>query len=58
MTQALLDTAQEVTAFQRENPRAGFGPQATRMLELWSYGMREIDGRAADTLCEMSKSVG
>jgi serine/threonine-protein kinase HipA len=58
MTQALLDTAQDVVAFQRENPHAGFGPHAARMLELWSYGMREIDGEAAGALCEMSESVG
>src|SRR5690606_24459373 len=57
MTQALLNTAQEVVAFQQKNPDAGFGPQAMRMLELWSYGMREINEAAADTLREVSRKL-
>jgi hypothetical protein len=43
--------------FQRENPQAGFGPQAARMLELWAHGMRDIDEAAAGMLFDASQSI-
>jgi hypothetical protein len=57
MTQALVDTGREVMLFQRENPQAGFGPQAARMLELWAHGMRDIDEAAAGMLFDASQSI-
>ena len=57
MTQALVDTGREVMLFQRENPQAGFGLQAARMLELWAHGMRDIDEAAAGMLFDASKSI-
>ncbi len=57
MTQALLDTAEQVLQFQQAQPHAGFGPQAARMLTLWSCGMAEVDRAVAPRFAEMARQV-
>lgn len=50
--QALTETAQEVAAYLREKPQQGFCAQASRMIELWSHGLRMIDPATSEVLME------
>lgn len=50
--QALMETAQEVGAYLREKPQQGLCAQASRMIELWSHGLRMIDPATSEVLME------
>jgi serine/threonine-protein kinase HipA len=55
--EALLKTAGIVLEFQLSNEPRGFGPDAARMLELWSHGMKPVDEAIAKKLMDCARSV-
>lgn len=57
LSQALLKTAEAVLAFEQHHHEHGFGKQAARMLELWSHGMRAVNGDTAIELMKYSEAV-
>jgi len=52
LVNALLETSERVLNLQSEYRSDDVGISLSRMLELWSHGMRQINEKAADTLGE------
>lgn len=57
MAKALIDTANEVRQFVKDQPEVAFDKTARRMIELWSHGMKAVDEKASQALAQVAQDM-